>query len=62
MVTAVKEHQLDLFSCVAKNAERLEYVNKDQEVKIGSSIGIAHYPQQSFDRESLIKASDIAMY
>ncbi len=32
------------------------------EVRIGSSIGIAHYPQQSFDRQSLLKASDLAMY
>jgi diguanylate cyclase (GGDEF)-like protein/PAS domain S-box-containing protein len=32
------------------------------EVRIGSSIGIAHYPQQSIDRQSLMKASDIAMY
>lgn len=35
---------------------------KGHEVQIGSSIGIAHYPQQSFDRQSLIKASDLAMY
>lgn len=35
---------------------------KGHKVKIGSSIGIAHYPQQSFDRHSLIKASDLAMY
>ena len=31
-------------------------------VQIGCSIGIAHYPQQSFDRQSLMKTSDIAMY
>ncbi|WP_019556010.1 sensor domain-containing diguanylate cyclase [Thiomicrorhabdus arctica] len=35
---------------------------KGHQVKIGSSIGIAHYPQQSFDRQSLLKASDLAMY
>lgn len=35
---------------------------KGHKVQIGSSIGIAHYPQQSFDRHSLIKASDLAMY
>ena len=35
---------------------------KNHQVHIGSSIGIAHYPQQSFDRQSLIKASDMAMY
>ncbi|BCN93658.1 hypothetical protein THMIRHAM_14430 [Thiomicrorhabdus immobilis] len=35
---------------------------KGHEIRIGSSIGIAHYPQQSFDRQSLLKASDMAMY
>ena len=35
---------------------------KDNEINIGSSIGIAHYPQHSFDRHSLLKASDMAMY
>ncbi|HHT00613.1 MAG TPA: sensor domain-containing diguanylate cyclase, partial [Thiomicrospira sp.] len=32
------------------------------EIKIGSSIGIAHYPQQASDRQSLMKAADTAMY
>lgn len=35
---------------------------QEHEIRIGSSIGIAHYPQQSFDRQSLLKASDMAMY
>ncbi|MEA3404922.1 MAG: diguanylate cyclase [Pseudomonadota bacterium] len=32
------------------------------EIKIGSSIGIAHYPEQAADRQSLMKAADTAMY
>ncbi len=35
---------------------------QQHEIHIGSSIGIAHYPEQAKDRQSLMKAADTAMY
>lgn len=38
------------------------FVIEQNKIHIGSSIGIAQYPQQASDRHSLLKAADIAMY
>lgn len=35
---------------------------KDHVVSVGSSIGIAVYPDDSFDQESLLRNADVAMY
>lgn len=35
---------------------------ENQSIRIGSSIGIAHYPQDAQQRQSLMKAADTAMY
>jgi diguanylate cyclase (GGDEF)-like protein/PAS domain S-box-containing protein len=43
-------------------ALQVEFVIDDREIFIGASIGISIFPQDGSDVDSLIKASDIAMY
>ena len=43
-------------------ALQVEFVIDDREIFIGASIGISIFPQDGKDVDSLIKASDIAMY
>ncbi|MDG6774480.1 diguanylate cyclase [Thiomicrorhabdus sp. ZW0627] len=51
----------ELANSIGKRLGQPITVNQ-HEIQVGSSIGIAHYPEDAEDRKSLMKAADTAMY